>query len=65
MRYIPVLAAVLALAVYGLVLILLMPLAPQGIAGALGRATGFWKERSRGDELRAESGEELRKESVR
>jgi branched-chain amino acid transport system permease protein len=55
----------LALAVYGVVLILLMPLAPRGIAGALGRVTGFWKERSRSDELRAESGEELRKESVR
>jgi branched-chain amino acid transport system permease protein len=55
----------LSLAVYGLVLILLMPLAPQGIVGTLARATGFWKERSRGDELRAESGEELRKESVR
>jgi branched-chain amino acid transport system permease protein len=55
----------LALAVYGLVLILLMPLAPQGIVGALGRVTGFWKERSRGDELRVDSGEELRKESVR
>jgi hypothetical protein len=27
--------------------------------------TGFWKERSRSAELRAESGEELRKESVR
>jgi branched-chain amino acid transport system permease protein len=56
----------LANAVYGLVLILLMPLAPRGIMGALDRLTGFWKERSRGDEPRAESGEELRKEeSVR
>ena len=56
----------LAIAVYGLVLILLMPLAPRGIMGALERVTGFWKERSRGDELRAESGDELRKEeSVR
>jgi branched-chain amino acid transport system permease protein len=45
----------LALAVYGLVLILLMPLAPQGIAGALGRVTGLWRERSRGEELRKES----------
>jgi branched-chain amino acid transport system permease protein len=44
----------LALAIYGLVLILLMPLAPQGIAGALGRVTGFWTERSRGEELRKE-----------
>jgi branched-chain amino acid transport system permease protein len=44
----------LALAVYGLVLILLMPLAPQGIAGALGRVTRFWTERSRGEELRKE-----------
>jgi branched-chain amino acid transport system permease protein len=44
----------LALAIYGLVLILLMPLAPQGIVGALGRVTGFWTERSRGEELRKE-----------
>jgi branched-chain amino acid transport system permease protein len=44
----------LALAIYGLVLILLMPLAPQGITGALGRVTGFWTERSRGEELRKE-----------
>jgi branched-chain amino acid transport system permease protein len=44
----------LALAIYGLVLIGLMPLAPQGIAGALGRVTGFWTERSRGEELRKE-----------
>jgi branched-chain amino acid transport system permease protein len=45
----------LALAVYGLVLILLMPLAPEGIVGALRRVTGFWNERSRGEELRKES----------
>ncbi len=44
----------LSLAVYGLVLILLMPLAPLGITGALGRVTGFWTERSRGEELRKE-----------
>jgi branched-chain amino acid transport system permease protein len=44
----------LSLAIYGLVLILLMPLAPQGIAGAARRVTGFWTERSRGEELRKE-----------
>jgi branched-chain amino acid transport system permease protein len=44
----------LSLAIYGLVLILLMPLAPRGIAGAVGRVTGFWTERSRGEELRKE-----------
>jgi branched-chain amino acid transport system permease protein len=44
----------LSLAIYGLVLILLMPLAPHGIAGALGRVRGFWTERSRGEELRKE-----------
>jgi branched-chain amino acid transport system permease protein len=50
----PGVQANLALAIYGLVLILLMPLAPHGIAGALGRVTGFWTERSRGEELRKE-----------
>jgi branched-chain amino acid transport system permease protein len=50
----PGVQANLSLAIYGLVLILLMPLAPQGIAGALSRVTGFWTERSRGEELRKE-----------
>jgi branched-chain amino acid transport system permease protein len=50
----PNVQANLSVAIYGLVLILLMPLAPQGIAGALGRVTGFWTERSRGEELRKE-----------
>jgi branched-chain amino acid transport system permease protein len=42
----------LSLAVYGLVLIGVMLVAPRGLAGAVQRVQGFWKERPGGDEPR-------------
>jgi branched-chain amino acid transport system permease protein len=42
----------LSLAVYGLVLIGVMLVAPRGLAGAAERVQGFWKERPGGDEPR-------------